>query len=304
MRLEREIKVGLLVFAALLVLAGGLFLIGSEEQLFVRTNRYSIHFNDVDGLAAGGVVELSGVAVGKVEKIVLPDNPGRSDVVVWVEIDRRHAGRLRAPARGSAPPQPPGTAPGIPPPTATTAELKTQGLLGDKYVALTVGAQQYPPIAAEGEIPVKAPLNVDSLIASSGNAMGEVNRILADLRTFSSSLNAQGGLIPRLVTDKAYGAETAAALHTTLANLAQITAKVAHGQGTLGKLVDDPSVYTGLRNVVAGVNNNGVLRWLVRNREKAGSAAHPEKPVAKNSGSHQQPPPSPRGGTAGSAPPS
>ncbi|HXO27799.1 MAG TPA: hypothetical protein VOA80_10670 [Thermoanaerobaculia bacterium] len=35
--------------------------------------------------------------------------------------------------------------------------------------------------------------------------------------------------------------------------------------------MEDPSVYNGLSNVVTGVNQNGPLRWLIQNRQKAGS---------------------------------
>src|SRR5258708_11116698 len=154
---EREIKVGLLILAARAVLDGGPVWSGTEEKLLVRKSRYFIRFDDVGGLAPGSVVELNGVNVGKVEKVVLPDNPGRAEVVVWVEIERLYGKRLRAPAKtaagGAAAPNP------APAPHATTAELKTQGLLGGKYVALTLGSAQYAPIPEGGEISGAVPLN-------------------------------------------------------------------------------------------------------------------------------------------------
>jgi len=334
---EREIKVGLLILAAIAVLAGGIFLIGTEEKLFVRKSRYFIRFDDVGGLAPGGVVELNGVNVGKVQKVVLPENPGRSEVVVWVEIERHYARRLRAPAKpagggAAAPPAagapnpapaagpPPGMAPAAnrppaanpppptapaasappaanppPPPQATTAELKTQGLLGDKYVALTLGSEQYPEIPEEGEIPASVPINVDTLLASGGDLMGQVKEIVRDLKNFTGTLNKNGGLVPRLVTDQDYGREISAKLRSTVDNLSKITGKVASGQGTLGKLVEDPSVYNGLNNVVTGVNQNPLLRRLIQNRAKAGSAKNSQqKGGAGGAGPPgQQPPPNP-----------
>jgi len=300
---EREIKVGLLILAAIAVLAGGIFLIGTEEKLFVRKSRYFIRFDDVGGLAPGGVVELNGVNVGKVQKVVLPENPGRSEVVVWVEIERHYARRLRAPAKAAgggaaAPPAagaanpapaagpPPGTAPAAnrppaanppPPPQATTAELKTQGLLGDKYVALTLGSEQYPEIPERGEIPASVPINVDTLLASGGDLMGQVKEIVRDLKNFTGTLNKNGGLVPRLVTDQDYGREVSAKLRSTVDNLSKITGKVASGQGTLGKLVEDPGVYNGLNNVVTGVNQNPLLRRLIQNRAKVGSAKNAQQ---------------------------
>jgi phospholipid/cholesterol/gamma-HCH transport system substrate-binding protein len=298
---EREIKVGLLILAAIAVLAGGIFLIGTEEKLFVRKSRYFIRFDDVGGLAPGGVVELNGVNVGKVEKVVLPDNPGRAEVVVWVEIERRYGKRLRAPAKqaaGSAPPAapapPPPAANPAPAPQATTAELKTQGLLGDKYVALTLGSAQYAPIPEGGEIPAAVPINVDTLLASGGDLMGQVKEIVKDLKNFTGTLNKNGGLVPRLVTDQDYGREVSAKLRSAVDNLSKVTGKIASGQGTLGKLVEDPSVYNGLSNVVSGVNQSPLLRRLIQNREKAGAKNAQQKGGAGGAGAAaQQPPPKP-----------
>ena len=301
---EREIKVGLLILAAIAVLAGGIFLIGTEEKLFVRKSRYFIRFDDVGGLAPGGVVELNGVNVGKVEKVVLPDNPGRAEVLVWVEIERLYGKRLRAPAKGAAgaatpatpAPTPATPAPNpAPAPQATTAELKTQGLLGDKFVALTLGSAQYAPIPEGGEIPAAVPINVDTLLASGGDLMGQVKEIVKDLKNFTGTLNKNGGLVPRLVTDQDYGREVSAKLRSTVDNLSKVTGKIASGQGTLGKLVEDPSVYNGLSNVVSGVNQSPLLRRLIQNREKAGAKATQnaqQKGGAGGAGAAAQQPPS------------
>ncbi len=269
---EREVKVGMLVLSAVAVLAAGLLLLGTQEKLFVRKNLYFVRFADADGLAPGGVVELNGVNVGKVARVVLPREPGHDEIDVWIEIERQYAKRLRAPAAPAAP------AVALPPAAAalpaTRAEIKTQGLLGDKYVALTLGSWRYPEIPEHGEIAAARPFNFDALLASGGDVMGQVKEILRDLKGFTGNLNREdGGLVQRLVSDQEYGREVSGKLRSTLDNLAVVTGKVAHGQGTLGKLVADPSVYNGLSDVVAGVNQNKMLRWLIQNRQKAGAAA-------------------------------
>jgi hypothetical protein len=49
-----------------------------------------------------------------------------------------------------------------------------------------------------------------------------------------------------------------------------------------------PSVYNGLSDVVAGVNQNKMLRWLIQNRQKAGSAKRSQSAAPASS----SPPPS------------
>ena len=70
---SREIRVGLVILGAMLVLAAGIFLIGSKNNLFARKTRYYVEFNSVSGLKPGSPVQLDGVDVGTIEKVVLSD---------------------------------------------------------------------------------------------------------------------------------------------------------------------------------------------------------------------------------------
>ena len=48
------------------------------------------------------------------------------------------------------------------------------------------------------------------------------------------------------------------------ADLAQVSAQLRHGEGTLGALVQDPTVYQQLVTILGGVGRSRVLRALVR----------------------------------------
>ena len=93
--MSREIKVGLLVLAALVVLMVGTFLIGEKSNLFTRKNSYFVRFETVSGLSTGSPVQLNGVNVGDVTKIVLPRNVTKTLLTVWVSVDRDYQGRIR-----------------------------------------------------------------------------------------------------------------------------------------------------------------------------------------------------------------
>jgi len=61
--LSNEIKVGILVFAALVLLTILIFGVG-EVRLFQRGNRYHIVFDGTAGLNVGAQVRMGGVKVG------------------------------------------------------------------------------------------------------------------------------------------------------------------------------------------------------------------------------------------------
>ena len=131
-------RVGALVLAALAVLALAVLLIGDRQNLFQPKNRYFVRFVSVVGLRQGSDVQLNGVNVGSVERIVLPADTGENLLEVWITVDARYEQRIRR---------------------DSVARIKTLGLLGDKYLELTSGSPATEPIPEEGEIPAAPPTN-------------------------------------------------------------------------------------------------------------------------------------------------
>jgi hypothetical protein len=52
--------------------------------------------------------------------------------------------------------------------------------------------------------------------------------------------------------------------------LNEIVTKVNTGEGVAGKLINDPSLYESINDVLIGINESRLLRWLIRNRQQAG----------------------------------
>src|SRR3954454_12656114 len=371
----REVRVGLVILAAILVLAAGIFLIGSKSNLFKHKIRYHTELNSVSGLKPGSPVQIDGVDVGTIEKVVLSSDPRKSQIRVWVHLDEDYAARIRGPVDPNA------LVKGQDP---SRARIKTLGLLGDKYIDINSGSPLYPPIPEEGEIPAAQPTNVDALIASGEDVMDNVvvithslNRVLQRMergegilgqltsdtpqgRRLQSSLvntsesleriantveHGQGplprllndramadqiavsldrfqtildraqngpGLLPgllndpaakkqfdetlaslhevarnlqafsaylqsnddallqRLVKDTEYGLDVSDQLGQFVKNLNEVSAKLIHGDGTAAKLINDPQIYDAVNDVIIGVNESRVLRWLIRNRQQKG----------------------------------
>lgn len=92
----------------------------------------------------------------------------------------------------------------------------------------------------------------------------------ANLATFSASLQNGQGLVPRLLNDKPYGDQALNEFQMLLQQLNDAVAKINNGQGTAGKFISDPSVYESINDILIGINESKLLRWLVRNRQQAG----------------------------------
>ena len=92
----------------------------------------------------------------------------------------------------------------------------------------------------------------------------------ANLAAFSGSLQTGQGLVPRLINDKAYGDQALSEFTTLVTQLNETVRKINSGQGTAGKLIADPSLYESVNDILIGINESKLLRWLIRNRQQSG----------------------------------
>jgi hypothetical protein len=49
-----------------------------------------------------------------------------------------------------------------------------------------------------------------------------------------------------------------------------VAAKLDSKDGTAGRLIADPAVADAINDILVGINESKTLRWLVRDRQKAG----------------------------------
>lgn len=111
---------------------------------------------------------------------------------------------------------------------------------------------------------------VDSLQATADGLSG-----------FSRELSSGSGLLPRLVKDEAFAKDLMRDLARISSSLARVAEKVDRGEGTAGRLVNDPAVYEAIDDVLVGVDESKLLRWLVRNRQRSGIRVRYEAEKAK-----------------------
>ena len=110
-------------------------------------------------------------------------------------------------------------------------------------------------------------------VAELGDAASELSGLIRDAKS------SRNGAVHQLV----YGDASAlfANLGSAAADLKKITGSVAAGKGTLGALIEDPTVYDDLRSILGNVKRNRVLRALVRysisNGEELEKVGKPEK---------------------------
>jgi phospholipid/cholesterol/gamma-HCH transport system substrate-binding protein len=134
-----------------------------------------------------------------------------------------------------------------------------QTFVADLQGNLKSGQGMIPALLSDPEGKKKVFELVDNLRTTSSN-----------LAAISSSYQSGQGLVPRLMNDKVYGDQALNEFTGLLHQLNDTVAKLNRGEGTAGKLVNDPSVYESVNDILIGINESKLLRWLIRNRQQSG----------------------------------
>jgi len=141
-----------------------------------------------------------------------------------------------------------------------------------------------------GQGPLPALLNDPAGKKKVYDLVDNLGKTSESLAAFSDSLKNGQGLVPRLMNDKVYADQSLAEFTGLVHQLSDAVGKINTGQGTAGKLINDPSVYESINDILIGINESKLLRWLIRNRQ--------EKGIEKRYQIEQSTPPAPSTSTA------
>lgn len=100
--------------------------------------------------------------------------------------------------------------------------------------------------------------------------LGDLRRLSEAMVGVANSLEAGKGLAGKLLSDEELASRVAGNLDETMANLAAITRKINEGQGTLGLLVNDPSLHDDVQETLTGVRESRIASWLIRHYHRKG----------------------------------
>lgn len=132
-------------------------------------------------------------------------------------------------------------------------------LLGRIEEGMRTGNGAIPALLADPEGKQKVYALVDNLAVAA-----------ASLARVTANLEKGDGALPILLRDERFGREFSRNLLEFSQRLNSIGRKLDEGEGTAGKLINDPAIFDAANRLVVGVDESALLRWLVKNRQKSG----------------------------------
>ncbi|HWB32767.1 MAG TPA: MlaD family protein [Acidobacteriaceae bacterium] len=263
-----QLKVGIIVLGATIVLTTLLFLMTSNSGLGFFSHKLTVtsYFENSAGLKVGAPVNLEGVTIGAVKTIAVVNTPDRklTPVQVVMKIDGKYQSALHK---------------------DSTADLTAVGLLGDEVIDINSQYATGPMIEDGDELKTQEQPGLTDVMKASQGTIESLNVILAKLNTVVDNLQSGKGSFGQLLTNpQLYNKITAAAdqLQTLTAklnsddntvgkffndhgqmydkiddavkNVDDITTDIHDGKGSIGLLLKDPTFANNLNHTISNLN--------------------------------------------------
>jgi phospholipid/cholesterol/gamma-HCH transport system substrate-binding protein len=227
-------RLGIFIFIGSTLLVIGIFMLGNKEALFKPTFNVKAYFRNIEGLRNGAPVRLSGIDVGAVNNIqVVGDTISKIEVSMRLLTEIDHFIRVD-----------------------TQAEIQTEGLVGNKFVALKMGDSQSELVQEGGVILAKEPVSFADIISETQGIMGYTKEMTKDLAGILNKINKGEGTIGKIFTDEALYYAATDLTKSADRSLKSITSelKIVTDQfNTLGKGVE--SVVSNVNTVITGIDS-------------------------------------------------
>lgn len=256
-----EFKVGALVLAISALIGGMAMKVAEGPGLLSGRKTYHFTVDSAGGIVRNSAVKMAGIKIGVIEDIIL--EKGRAKLVIGVDGDTQLT-------------------------QSTRAELKADGILGDKHVELLPGSPNDVILPPGSEIQLgntkgglddvmadvsKVARSMNELMETLNKATKEgdtsttlgrivdnIEKITADLKDVTGNNKEKINEIVERVRnltknlDTYINEETLARVDKSVKNIEEITSKINKGEGTLGRLVNDEQTVEELNQAITSVN--------------------------------------------------
>jgi phospholipid/cholesterol/gamma-HCH transport system substrate-binding protein len=235
----KDLRVGLFVLAALLIIMVGIFYVTGAGS-FGPKYRLITYLPEVDELQTGAPVTLDGIAVGSVESLRLTPHPADHlhNITLGLRIDKNFQDQIR---------------------TDSSATLVTAGLLGDRYVTITRGmtGTVIPP---GGEVPQSNVAGMKEAVQRGSDLLVKLSSLSDELQGVVGQIHNGNGTIGKLMNDP----QLYNHLDSTIGKLDAVVTTIQQGHGSIGKLVTSDEIYNKFDDVLSAVHDQkGTVGKLV-----------------------------------------
>jgi phospholipid/cholesterol/gamma-HCH transport system substrate-binding protein len=219
MKNSLETKLGFFVFLAILAAWTIMETLGGL-QMFQGGYRVSALFNTAQDLKVGDNVKMAGVEIGRVEGITLTNQS--AEVAMKIH-------------------------PGIVVKTDSKASVRFTGLMGQNFVSISFGSPNAPKAVDGAVLQTEEQPDLNAVMVKLNDAAEGIKRF-GDAFSGDKISNLIGPLVDIVK-------QNSGNIGGAISNIDNITAQIASGQGTVGKLIYTDTLYTSALTTVSNLQD-------------------------------------------------
>lgn len=284
--IKTQVKVGIFVSVGILLSMFIIFLLDGKKSLFESSIDLYARFKDISGLRSGALVSLAGVNVGTVKDIRFPQSLEDKSVIVQLEVQSKYKSRIRQDSEAAILTQ------GLLGDKMVFIKVGTPDSpeIGNGETLKTGKMFSIDSIAEDGG---EMLADVKEMIKSMNGLLKDVKEkksllhaliydykgedIIGEMASLSRSagklmreVESGKGILHALIYDKA---DPQMAKNMSMAvgnmkkatdNLSQVTQRIEKGEGTIGGLINDPTVYYDLKTLLGNANRSKLIKAVIR----------------------------------------
>lgn len=248
---SRNVLLGILVIAGLIVFVVGIYSIGDKQSMFGNTTKVYAVFHNVSGLKLGNNVRYSGLNIGTVKDIKL-----KNDSLIFVEmvIDVDVMPHIKKGA---------------------TASISSDGLVGNMVLNIDQGKPTEASITSGDTLLAKSRVGTDQLIESLGVTSRNIEQISEDLKNITSRIAGGKGLIGTLLNDGSLSNELTQAMHflkvtgqktdATMTEINLLVKSMDKPDNVIG-MIKDTALVSRIKRMLANLENtSSEMNTVVKN---------------------------------------
>lgn len=283
---SQQVRVGIFVTLGLILAMVVIFLLGDGFTLFEKQYSLKARFDEVSGLRVGAPVFLAGIQIGKVEQFEFPEKLDESQIIVVMKLNQQYQERIRQDSSASIVTQ------GL---LGDKAIFITQGkatateLKDEDFIEVKEGPSLDTFAKKGGELVDKLNklvANTDGIVSDirtkesflhaliydieGANLVKELSEVTRSAGDVMREVKTGRGMLHSLIYDpvrpgigKVFS-DAAENMRTLSKDLAVVGGRIERGEGSIGGLTKDPTVYYDLMTLLGKANRNKLLRTVIR----------------------------------------
>lgn len=224
-----ELKVGVTVVVAAIVLLVLIFLMSGTGGIFAKKLVLKSYFFDAQGLRVGAPVRLSGVDIGNVSHISIVPKRQTAPVEVLMKVNTRYQFNLRKDSK---------------------TLLSTAGVLGETYINIDSSKATGREVEDGDVLETDEQPGYQDVMRSTQNALQNMQALLARTDRIIAYVESGQGTIGKVIYDAALYNR----LNSTVNEFQKLVSDISQGQGSLGKLITDDELYNKANATIDKVN--------------------------------------------------